>query len=170
MTTPSTDTDTNIVYLALAGLRLLGEEYRIAAVVLTPEEVRAQQLLRPDSLRSEEGEAWRYYSTKLWTGLRGTRVGAVYKVTLGDGGTISYTRRQLPEFYLPADQSLVGTWDATHRALTAAKRRRSGHDRTARLKALHIQLGPIREAYDALPYNARADLIADVVSFLTRGA
>lgn len=170
----NTDTDTPIkAHFAVAGLRIADKKYFLAMVVLTEEEVKAKQLLRLDALHPKSVEStalYKLYSEQLLKKLRYCRPGAVYEFATNEThANISYTRFQEPAFYLPVDSTLVVTWDAEHRAIQAHKRRRAKLDKDGKTRALHQHLQPVREAYDSLPYNARADLLAEVLAYVTRG-
>ncbi len=129
-------------------------------VTLTEEETKERWFNREVT----EGDLNRFALTLL-KDLRFCRPGSVYLMTATPTG-IRYTKKSTPEFVIA---NVPVSWHAQHRATLQHWESKKRIERDATALPSHEALEPFRDAYERLHGPQRAQLIADVVAFITRG-
>lgn len=154
------------VYMLFAKLgerhQLLGQakEPNAYFVQLYEDEVRIQELTR--EVKSDDLLS---YPVKLVKNLLMCRPGAVYKMEKTETG-ISYTPKSPPAFAIKTNEQIT-RWHAETRATQRAWEARKRLEKDVKNSPDREHLEPFRKAYRRLHAPAQAQLIADVVAYIT---
>ena len=101
------------------------------------------------------------------------RPGMVYAVhatpTEGGGTSVSWGGSAGPYFLGRIDNAMALSWEATHRAAQGLARNNATEKAEARRKLLAEALAPVRAAYWNTNAQGRAALLADLITYVTRG-
>lgn len=161
--TPAPHRDYLLILGAVENPRLFSgthNEPSLHALFLTEEEAKTRTLrdaIEPDYIQS--------YTFALLKKLRGVRPGAVFLVTKTEAG-IKYTPKDWPQFYLTAPA--IEEYSARHTAVLRQWEAEQRIEKAAKVWPHRESLRPVQDAYHSLHGAAKAQLIAEVVAFITR--